>query len=112
MTVAGVAENLASAAPHRVVVTSSFDVAEAARVAHVIGEHAGVREVEIDFSRAQHVQDYALALLLHALRRFPSARIRARGLCQHAARLLSYLGVDPETLAPLPRAPRGERGRA
>jgi hypothetical protein len=74
-------------------VEGTFDPMAAAALRARLAE-LGSAGCVLDFSRAREVYDLGLALLADAVAARPGAPVRFRGLSQHHARMLRYLGVD------------------
>jgi anti-anti-sigma regulatory factor len=71
----------------------SFDAPEAGRVRQALRAAGRGAEVVLDFSRVEHYQDFAIALMASDLAGPEGPHIRLRGLGQHQRRLLEYFGV-------------------
>lgn len=52
----------------------------------------------LDFARVRTIDWFALATLAPAVAAQPRGRVLLRGLCDHHARLLKYLGLDVDAL--------------
>jgi len=78
-----------------------FDVPAALRLAEEIARMPPAAQVVIDFLRTRDCHDFALAALSQALVRLGGGgpRVRTRGLNQHHARVLRYLGEPGLLLA-------------
>jgi hypothetical protein len=77
-------------------VEGRFDISAMERVRRELAQVGARSFVQVDITRARDVEDAAVALLagLMLVRR---DRIQVKGLRQHQARLLAYLGVALES---------------
>ena len=71
----------------------SFDAPDAGSVRQARRAAGRGASVVLDFSRVEHYQDFAIALVATDLTAPDGLRIRLRGLGQHQRRLLEYFGV-------------------
>lgn len=92
----------------RLVPAGAFDAAAAARLLQALEAHRGsgtdAAPITVDFGKATRVYEAALAQLVDGLDDGPPLPLRVTGLTVHLVRLLTYLGVDPDTLQPRPEA--------
>ncbi len=70
-----------------------FDAKDARRVHEALRSADRAVGVVLDFTRVRTYEDFAIALVAPDLVATGGLRIRLRGLGQHQARLLEYLGV-------------------
>ena len=87
----------------RLVPAGAFDAAAAARLLQALEAHRpAATPLTVDFSKATRVYEAALAQLVDGLEDGPRLALQVTGLTVHLVRLLTYLGVDPDTLQPRP----------
>jgi hypothetical protein len=77
-----------------------FGISEALRVRQTIEQIGPVRDVEIDFSSADPIEDPALLVIADLMKSRQECRFRLTGLTMHRRRLLRYMGVADRSSAP------------
>ncbi len=82
----------------------TFDARAARDVLALLQRRADAGHMELDFSRVNTFQDFALDMLVQGLSRLPELHLKTRGIPSHPARVLQYLNIDPHTLAPTRRS--------
>jgi anti-anti-sigma regulatory factor len=82
----------------------TFDARAARDVLALLQRQADTAHVELDFSRVNTFQDFALDMLVQGLSRLPGLHLKTRGIPSHPARVLQYMNIDPHTLAPTRRS--------
>jgi hypothetical protein len=83
-----------------------FDDRAALRIAEALACVQRGGALRIDVSRVRDFQDHAIALLARTLASGRAGiKIVINGLSLHQSRLLSYMGIDLEMLAAVPRRP-------
>jgi anti-anti-sigma regulatory factor len=82
----------------------TFDASAARDVLTLLQRQDDAGHLELDFSRVNTFQDFALDLLVQGLARLPGLHLKTRGIPSHPARVLQYLNIDPHTLAPARRS--------
>ncbi len=70
-----------------------FGLDEARRLREALETLKPIRQVAIDFSVAEHVEDAALSELAQMMVVSPECRFRLAGLTRHKRRLLQYMGA-------------------
>ncbi len=70
-----------------------FGVGEARRLRDALESLRPIRQVAIDFSVAEHVEDAALSEIAQLMASSPECRFRLHGLTHHKRRLLRYMGA-------------------
>jgi anti-anti-sigma regulatory factor len=89
-----------------IALSGAFDARAAQDVLALLQRQADAAHVELDFSRVNTFQDFALDVLVQGLSRLPGLQVKTRGIPSHPARVLQYLNIDPHTLAPTRRSIR------
>jgi anti-anti-sigma regulatory factor len=82
----------------------TFDASAARDVLALLQHQGDAGHVELDFSRVNTFQDFALDMLVQGLSRLPGLHLKTRGIPSHPARVLQYMNIDPHTLAPARRS--------
>ncbi len=77
-----------------------FGVDEARRLREALESLRPIRQVSIDFSVAEHVEDAALSEVAQMMAVSPECRFRLAGLTHHKRRLLRYMGAPAPGAAP------------
>lgn len=76
-----------------------FGLDEARRLREALEALRPIRQVSIDFSGAEHVEDAALSELARLMVVSPECRFRLAGLTHHKRRLLRYMGAPADAPA-------------
>jgi anti-anti-sigma regulatory factor len=73
----------------------TFDLPAARLLENSLKRVGGAGGVRVDFTRVRQFNDFAVAVLAHALKSVAEAGVKVEGLSLHQVRLLRYFGVDP-----------------
>lgn len=74
----------------------TFDLPAARMLENSLKRMGRAKRVRVSFARVRDFNDYAIAVLAHALKTHGAVDARVEGLGLHHVRLLRYFGVAPE----------------